>query len=108
MKTFHLVIKDFLSSGKIEKARSAQGAPLCPRFTMLLRNILSRGLTPLCQEKLLFRDHPIAAYLTGVWFTSGHFLKPIPFCRAGIGLQNIRSWLWFPAQLRRYKLWNVQ
>ena len=33
MKTFHLVIKDFLSSGKIEKARSAQGAPLGPRFT---------------------------------------------------------------------------
>ena len=33
MKTFHLVIKDFLSSGKIVEARSAQGASLCPRFT---------------------------------------------------------------------------
>ena len=29
MKTFHLVIKDFLSSGKIVEARSVQGASLC-------------------------------------------------------------------------------
>ena len=33
MKTSHSVIKDFLSSGKIEEARSAQGVALCLRFT---------------------------------------------------------------------------
>ena len=33
MKTFHLVIKDFLSSGKIEGTRSTQGATLCLRYT---------------------------------------------------------------------------
>ena len=33
MSTFHLVIKDLLSSSKIEEARSAQGAALYPRFT---------------------------------------------------------------------------
>ena len=32
-KSFHLVIKDFLSSGKIEGARSTQGATLCLRYT---------------------------------------------------------------------------
>ena len=32
MSAFHLVIKDFQSSGKIEEARSAQGAALYPRF----------------------------------------------------------------------------
>ena len=33
MKTFYLVIKDFLSSGKIEETRSAKVATLCLRFT---------------------------------------------------------------------------
>ena len=36
MKTFHLVIKDFLSFGKIEEACSAQGATLCLGFTSVL------------------------------------------------------------------------
>ena len=33
MSTFHLIIEDFLSSGEIEEARSAQGATLCQIFT---------------------------------------------------------------------------
>ena len=44
MKTFPLVIKDFLSSGTIEEAFSAKGATLCLRF-VYTSNILVYAFT---------------------------------------------------------------
>ena len=77
MSTFHLAIKDFLSSGKIEKARSAQGAALYSKVSIMLllcaRKILSRTLIG---EAAVLRPFDRDLLNRGVVYIRAFFVAP--------------------------------